>query len=57
MNRDDIIKMAREAGAQSSNHPEKWDVWEFQDPATERFFQLAYEAGRKAEQDRSSPKP
>ena len=52
MSRDDIIKMAQQAGAQSSSHPEKWDVLEFQDPATERFFQLAFEAGRKAEQER-----
>ena len=46
MNRDDIIKLAREAGARPSKHPEKWDVWEFQDPAIERFAALVAAAER-----------
>lgn len=48
MNRDDIIRMAREAGARPSKHPEKWDVWEFQDPAIERFAALVAAAEREA---------
>lgn len=50
MTRDDIISMAREAGARPSKHPEKWDVWEFQDPAIERFAALV----AAAERDRTS---
>ena len=48
MTRDEIIRMAREAGARPSKHPEKWDVWEFQDPAIERFAALVAEAEREA---------
>jgi hypothetical protein len=44
MDREDIIRMAREAGAAVSRHPEKWDVWEFQDTAVERFAHLVYES-------------
>ena len=40
MTREEIIRMAREAGAITSGHPEKWDVWLFQDTAIERFAAL-----------------
>lgn len=53
MTRDEIIRMAREAGVRPSAHPEKWDVWEFQDPAIERFYHLAHAAGEQAERDRT----
>ena len=43
MNRDDITRMARDCG---------WTPFESLSERFERFFQLAYEAGRKAEQDR-----
>ena len=48
MTRDDIIRMAREAGAITSGHPEKWDVWVFQDPEIERFAALVAAAERDA---------
>jgi hypothetical protein len=48
MTRDEIIRMAREAGVRPSAHPEKWDVWEFQDPAIERFAALVAAAEREA---------
>ena len=47
MTRDEIIKLAREAGAKPSSHPEKWDVWLFQDPAMERFAALVAAAERE----------
>ncbi|MFN9977939.1 MAG: hypothetical protein ACK58T_49335 [Phycisphaerae bacterium] len=47
MTRDDIIRMAREAGAVPSGDPREWDVWLFQDPAIERFAALV-----AAEKDR-----
>jgi hypothetical protein len=43
MTREDIIKLAREAGAKPSSHPEEWDVWLFPDPAIERFAALVWE--------------
>ena len=51
MTRDDIIKLAREAGAKPSSHPEKWDVWLFQDPAIERFAALVWERAAAAERE------
>lgn len=47
MTRDDIIRMAREAGAITSGHPEEWDVWVFQDPAIQRFANLVAAAERE----------
>ena len=44
MTRDDILRMAREAGLQP--------YYDAQEPAIERFFKLAYEAGAAAERDR-----
>ena len=40
MTRDDIIRLAKEAGAIPSGDPQEWDVWLFQDPAMERFAAL-----------------
>lgn len=40
MNREEIIRMAREAGANPSYSPEKWDIWEIQDTDLERFADL-----------------
>lgn len=44
LNRDDILRMAREAGLQP--------YYDAQEPAIERFFKLAYEAGAAAERER-----
>ena len=52
MNRDDITRMAQEAGFKPHHNPEMWDITIASDEAIERFFRLAYAAGRKAEQDR-----
>ena len=52
MTRADIIRMAWGAGARPSEHPEKWDVWEFQNPEIERFYHAAFAAGEQAERDR-----
>jgi hypothetical protein len=46
MNRDDIIRMAREAGGSSGG------IWGFTVIELERFFKLAYEAGAAAERKR-----
>lgn len=51
MNRDDVIKMAQEAGFKTHHNPEMWDITIASDEAIERFFHLAYAAGRKAEQE------
>lgn len=48
MTRDEIMRMAREAGAITSGHPEEWDVWVFQDFAIERFANLVAAAEREA---------
>jgi hypothetical protein len=40
MTRDDIIRMAQEAGAMPSGDPREGDVWLFQGPAMERFAAL-----------------
>ena len=47
MTRDEIIRMAQEAGA--SEWSPGWHLFTYD---LERFFQLAYEAGRKDEQER-----
>ncbi len=44
MTTDDILRMAREAGLQP--------YYDAQEPAIERFFKLAYEAGAAAERSR-----
>ena len=51
MNRDDITRMAQEAGFKPHHNPEMWDITIASDEAIERFFRLAYAAGRKAEQE------
>lgn len=45
---DDIIRLAKEAGAIPSGDPQEWDVWLFQDPAMERFAALVAAAEREA---------
>jgi hypothetical protein len=45
MTRDDIIRMAREAGGSSGG------IWGFTVIELERFFKLAYEAGAAAERE------
>ena len=45
MNREDIIRMAREAGGSSGG------IWGFTVIELERFFNLAYEAGAAAERE------
>jgi hypothetical protein len=44
LNRDDILRMAREAG---------WAVHAYNSEIVERFFKLAYEAGATAERTRA----
>ena len=45
VDRDDIIRMAIEAGARDCANPDKWDIWEIRDTDLERFAVLvaAYE--------------
>ena len=40
MNREDIIRMAREAGANRSYNPDKWDILEIRDTDLEHFAAL-----------------
>jgi hypothetical protein len=40
MTRDEIIRMAREAGAKPSHNPDKWDILEIRDTDLERFANL-----------------
>jgi hypothetical protein len=40
MNQDDVIRMAREAGATPSRNPELWDIWNIRDTDLERFAAL-----------------
>jgi len=49
MSREDIIRMAREAECE-----ETWgaDAFRFGELELERFFKLAYDAGRKTAQER-----
>ena len=48
MTRDDIIRMAREAGA-GNLHGGEWAL--FGDASIERFFHMAYAAGAAAERE------
>jgi hypothetical protein len=45
MTREDILRMAVEAGARDCANPDKWDIWEIRDTDLERFAALvaAYE--------------
>jgi hypothetical protein len=40
MNREDIIRIAIEAGARDCANPDKWDIWEIRDTDLERFAAL-----------------
>jgi hypothetical protein len=40
MTREDIIRMAREAGAKPSHNPEEWDIFKIRDTDLERFAAL-----------------
>lgn len=40
MTREDIIRMALQAGAKPSSNPEKWDIFEISDTSLERFADL-----------------
>ena len=40
MDKDDIIRMAWEAGANRSSNPDKWDILEIRDTDLERFAAL-----------------
>jgi len=40
MTRDDIIRMAIEAGARDCANPDKWDIFEIRDTDLERFAAL-----------------
>jgi hypothetical protein len=40
MIREDIIRMALEAGANLSSNPDKWDILEIRDTDLERFANL-----------------
>ena len=52
MNRDNIIRMAREAGAKPSHNPEEWDILKIRDTDLERFANLvAADAYTKGWQD------
>ena len=35
-----VIEMAKEAGAQPSNNPELWDIWNISDKGLERFAMI-----------------
>jgi len=48
MNRDDIIRMAREAGFKPHHSPEMWDITIASDEAIERFAALVTAAERVA---------
>jgi hypothetical protein len=40
MSREDIIRMALEAGAKPSHNPEEWDIFKIRDTELERFAAL-----------------
>ena len=40
MSREDIIRMALEAGAKPSHNPEEWDIFKIRDTDLERFAAL-----------------
>jgi hypothetical protein len=43
-----LMRMIKEAGGRQSNHPEKWDIWEFNNDAVERFAKLVAADEREA---------
>ena len=47
VNRDDVIRMALEAGAKPSHNPERWDIWNIRDTDLERFAKLVSERERE----------
>jgi hypothetical protein len=47
VDREDIIRMALEAGAKPSHHPELWDIWNIRDTDLERFAKLVAERERE----------
>ena len=51
MNRDDIIRMAREAGGRQAKSHELYDYLLMSTDALERFFLLAAAAGATAERE------
>ena len=51
MTRDDIIRMAREAGCHEASHP--MNPWSVTQEALERFAALAHAAGEQAERERT----
>jgi len=51
MNREDIIRMAREAGFKDHGVAEMWGNLTAPEESIERFFKLAYEAGVAAERE------
>jgi hypothetical protein len=51
MNRNDIIRMAREAGFQDHGVAEMWGHLTASKGHIERFFRAAYEAGAAAERE------
>ena len=51
MTRDDIIRMAREAGCHEASHP--MNPWSVTQEALERFARLAHAAGEQAERERT----
>ena len=51
MNRDDIIRMAREAGGRQAKSHELYDYLLMSTDALERFFLLAAAAGAEAERE------
>jgi hypothetical protein len=48
MNRDDIIRMALEAGANPSGNPEEWDILKIRDTDLKRFANLVAAHEREA---------
>ena len=54
MTRDDIIRMAREAGFQDHGVAEMWGYLTASKGHIERFFRAAYEAGAAAEREEIS---
>jgi hypothetical protein len=48
MKHHDLKRMINEAGGGQSRHPEKWDIWEFNNDAVERFAEIVAAAEREA---------
>ena len=47
MNKEQIIKLAREAGMSRSKHPQEWDIWKVDETQLERFAQFVAAAERE----------